>query len=141
MSDQQTVHATCVAWDGQGVLITGRAGQGKSALALQLMALGFMLVADDRVRLERRDDAVIASCPASIAGLIEARGIGILNAAHAAQATLLLVVDLDETEHERLPKRGKVTLLGCEIALIRAIHGPHFAAAILQIVKAGWSDR
>ncbi len=141
MQKVDTVHATCVALDGQGVLITGAAGRGKSALALQLMALGCTLVADDRVHLERKGAAVLARCPGTIAGMIEARGIGILNASHTSHAHVILVVDLNETERERLPARRTVTLLGCEIALICTIQGPHFAAAVLQILKAGWSDR
>lgn len=141
MPQVETVHASCVALDDRGVLITGRSGRGKSALALQLMSCGCVLVADDRVRLERNNDHIVAHCPHTISGLIEARGIGVLNAAHIPSAPLSLVVDLDETERERLPLRRKVTLLGCEIALIRAIDGPHFAAAILQVLKAGWSDR
>lgn len=141
MPDDHTVHATCVALDGRGVLITGKAGTGKSALALQLMSMGFTLIADDRVHLQFVGAELTAHCPPTIAGLIEVRGVGILKADHLPAAPIMLVVDLDQTEHERLPERRTVTLLGCEIALISAIHGPHFAAAILQIVKAGWSDR
>ena len=50
------VHASCVARDGRAVLIRGASGSGKSGLALQLMALGAGLVADDRTRLWREGD-------------------------------------------------------------------------------------
>ena len=68
-----TIHASAVALDGQGVLILGPSGAGKSALALQLIGLGAQLVGDDRIALDRVGGDVIASAPAALAGLIEAR--------------------------------------------------------------------
>lgn len=141
MNDVQTVHATCVAWGGQGVLITGQSGSGKSALGLMLMGLGCDLVADDRVQLSCDGDHLTATCPPQITGMIEARGIGILNADAHSQAAVRLVVDLDTPAAARLPQRGVITLLGCDLPLIHRIEGPQFAAAILQILKAGWSER
>ena len=71
-------HASCVAWQGRGALILGRSGAGKSALALQLMALGADLVSDDRTELLAEADALTARAPATIQGLIEARGVGLM---------------------------------------------------------------
>lgn len=136
-----TIHATCVAWDQSAVLIIGASGQGKSGLGLALMALGCVLVADDRVQLASRDGQLYASPPPSIAGLIEARSIGILNAVYQPIAKVTLVVDLDQTETARLPQRRVIPYLGCSLPLIYRHDGPHFAAGILQLLKAGWSDR
>ena len=141
MTGPQTIHGTCIAWDGRAAIITGTSGSGKSALGLMLMGMGCSLIADDRVVIARQSDRLLASAPDTIRGLIEARGIGILNAAVSAQADVALIVDLDETEGERLPERRAVTLLGLDIPLIHRIDGPHLGAAILQILKAGWSDR
>ena len=66
------IHGSCVAVAGRGLLILGPSGAGKSALALQIMALGGQLVADDRVELTRQGDEVIARCPVALRGLIEA---------------------------------------------------------------------
>lgn len=141
MTTSKTVHATCVALDGRAVLITGKSGAGKSSLGLLLLSMGCMLVADDKVQLAVKDGALIANCPAAIAGLIEARGIGILNAEHVPQAAIQLVVDLDSPTEDRLPQRRVITLLGCDLPLISAGEGPLFAAAVLQTLKGGWSDR
>ncbi len=137
---QTIVHASCVAFDRRAVLLRGASGSGKSALALQLMALGAVLIADDRVILGLRDGAVFARCPASIRGRIEARGVGILAAETAETAIVQLVVDLDRQETERLPPQRETTLLGQRIPLLHAVRSAHFPAAILQYLKGGRSD-
>ncbi len=141
MSQSETIHATCVAWDAKAVLIVGKSGQGKSSLGLQLMAYGCSLIGDDRVQVSVSDAGLVAQSPQTIAGLIEARGIGILNASHQAQSDVALMVDLDRVETQRLPQRRSITLLGCDLPLIFCVEGPHFAAAILQTLKDGWSER
>jgi HPr kinase/phosphorylase len=141
MTLPQTRHATCVAWDEEAALIIGPSGCGKSALALQLMAFGCALVADDRVLLRSDGNRLLAECPPAIVGMIEARGVGILNATCQASAFVTLVVDLDQQEDSRLPARHHTRVCGCDIPLIKRIEGPHFAAIIVQILKAGWSDR
>ena len=135
------LHATCVAFGGHAVVITGASGIGKSTLGLMLMALGCDLVADDRTEISQTDGAIFADCPPNIAGLIEARGVGILNAAKTAQTKVALVVDMDQVETQRLPQRRFITLLGCDLPLIYRVEGPQFTPAIMQILTAGWSDR
>ncbi|MDM8166296.1 HPr kinase/phosphorylase [Roseovarius sp.] len=125
------VHASCVARDGRAVLIRGASGSGKSGLALQLMALGAGLVADDRTRLWREGDTLMADAPPAIRGWIEAREVGILTAPPAGPAPVALVIDMDETETDRLPEHRTVTLLGADIPLARKSELTHFPAAIL----------
>lgn len=141
MSVPEKMHATCVAWGDRAVLIKGAAGTGKSALGLTLLAYGCQLVADDHVRLTQQDGVVLAHCPDTISGLIEARGLGILQAEVRPQAKVVLVVDLDQSETERLPKRRFFTVLGCNLPLIYRVDAPQFAPAILQTLKLGWSER
>lgn len=131
------LHATTVALDGRGVIVRGASGRGKSALALQLMALGADLVADDRTILTRRGDAVVASCPPAIRGRIEARGFGLLNATPCEEATLALVIDLDGEDRSRLPQERRTTLLDCPLDLAFGPVTPHFPAAILQYLRCG----
>lgn len=135
------MHASCVAFQGRGVVISGASGSGKSTLALQLLAFGCDLVSDDQVHLHMDAGLVIASAPAQIKNLIEARGIGLLNASSIPQAEVWYVVDLDQEETHRLPQRRFVTLLGCDLPLIYRVDGPQFAPAILQALQHGWSQR
>ena len=105
------LHASCVALDGAGLLITGRPGAGKSELALDLIALGATLVADDQVLLSAEGPSVLAAPPPAIAGLIEARGLGLLRLPWVADVPLRLVVDLDRAESARLPAPRALHLL------------------------------
>src|SRR6187402_3546256 len=101
-----TVHATCIAIDGHGILLRGPSGSGKSDLALRAIDGGARLVADDRVVLTGHGENVIASAPSSLHGLIEIRGLGIMRMDTAAEARVALVADLtDPGSVERLPER------------------------------------
>lgn len=137
MTESLILHATTVALGDRGVLISGPSGSGKSALGLMLMALGCDLVADDRTLVTRDGNYLTATCPASIQGLIEARGVGILLATARARASLHLAVALDQTETERFPPDRQRALLGCKIPLLHKVETGYFAAAILQYLKAG----
>jgi HPr kinase/phosphorylase len=130
------LHATCVAIDGRGLLILGAAGSGKSALALDLIALGVDLVADDRVQLARDGDRLSARPVARLSGLIEARGIGLLRLPHRAPVALVLAIDLDKAEPLRLPVRRSMTLLGIELPLILRPE-PLRPSAILAALRHG----
>ncbi len=136
-ADETILHASCVALDGRGVLILGASGAGKSALALNLMALGARLVADDRCQLTTRDGALIASAPPALRGLIEARQIGILRAEPLAEAAIALAVDLDQTEPDRLPPRRRYTALCVTVDLVLGRGCSHLSASILLHLRGG----
>ena len=135
MGETMRLHATAVPLDDKGILIIGASGSRKSTLALQLMALGCRLVADDQTELTRRDDVLWASAPPSIRGLIEARGVGILQV-EPTEAAIAVVIDLDRTEHDRLPQRHVATYLGHARPCLRKVPGPAWPAAILQYIRA-----
>ena len=102
-----TVHGTCLVVARAGLLLRGPSGAGKSDLALRLIHDGRgRLVADDQVVLESGNDGRLwASAPATLAGRIEVRGLGIRAIDHQARTPLHGVVDLVEREAvERMPE-------------------------------------
>lgn len=131
------VHASTVAVEDRAVLIRGASGSGKSALALQLLALGAGLIADDRTVLTRAAGQVIADAPDTLHGLIEARGVGILNCPAVGPAPLALIVDMDCPESERLPGWHQDTVLNVALPVLRNPDAPHFPSAILLYLKNG----
>lgn len=137
MDDNQHIqlHATVVAWAGNGVLVVGGSGSGKSALALQLMAHGCDLVTDDRTDLLRENDQLIASAPQSIQGQIEARGFGILQAPFVKKAVIVCAVDLNQTEQKRLPERKTKEYLGVTLELFHKTDMGVLPFAVLQYLK------
>ncbi|MEM9249341.1 MAG: serine kinase [Pseudomonadota bacterium] len=126
-----TMHATTIAQNGAGLLITGRSGSGKSALALQCIGLGARLVADDRTALRLQAGTLTARAPASIAGLLEVRGLGLMRLSPVADVPLRAVVDLDTVETERLPPYRETRIMGIALPLFRRMEGAHVASALL----------
>ena len=134
------VHGTCVAVAGRAVLIIGASGSGKSALALKMMGYGADLVADDRTVLTRVDDVVIASAPPTIAGLIEARGVGLLRSEVSGPHPVVLLVDMDRVEGDRLPQPHWREMLDLRLQTLHKVETDHFPAALVQYLKCGRRD-
>jgi serine kinase of HPr protein (carbohydrate metabolism regulator) len=97
------VHGTAISIGGHGVLIMGESGSGKSDLALRLIDRGAILISDDVVFLETRDNAPILTVAPNIAGKMEVRGVGISNVDFIASAPLRLVIEFVDTP-DRLPE-------------------------------------
>lgn len=75
-----SVHGVLVDVYGEGVLITGESGIGKSEAALELIKRGHRLVTDDVVELRKvSDDTLVGSAPDVTKHFIELRGIGIVD--------------------------------------------------------------
>ena len=109
-----TIHATCIAIGGRGVLLRGRSASGKSDLALRLIDRGAALVSDDYTRLRVESGRLIAAAPETISGRIEVRGLGILDMPALAEAPVCLLADLDR-EVPRMPEGAFETLFGIDI--------------------------
>ena len=99
----QMAHGTAISIGGHGVLIMGESGSGKSDLALRLIDRGAILISDDVVFLETRDNAPILTVAPNIAGKIEVRGVGISSVDFLASAPLRLIVQFIDAP-DRLPE-------------------------------------
>lgn len=78
-----TMHGVLVEIYGEGVLITGESGMGKTETALELIKRGHRLVADDAVEIKRiNNDELVGSAPEVIRYYMELRGIGVINVRH-----------------------------------------------------------
>ena len=80
LAPQINMHGVLMDIYGEGVLITGDSGIGKSETALELVKRGHRLVADDAVEIKRVSaQTLIGTAPAVIRYFIELRGIGIID--------------------------------------------------------------
>jgi HPr kinase/phosphorylase len=99
---EANIHASCVAIGANGVLLVGGSGAGKSDLALRLIDQGAGLVADDRTILYVAKGLLYARAPATIKGLLEIRGLGIIDLPTRQRVKIALVVKLGR-QNQRLP--------------------------------------
>jgi serine kinase of HPr protein (carbohydrate metabolism regulator) len=106
-----TLHASAVLVGSKAVLVRGPSGAGKSRLAWALIEAGrsgplpfTRLVADDRVLAEVHHGRLLVRPAPPLAGLIEARGLGIRKIEHEPLAAVGLVVDLAAADASRLPE-------------------------------------
>lgn len=80
LAERVMLHGVLVDIYGEGVLIMGASGIGKSETALELIKRGHRLIADDAVEIKKiADRTLVGTCPEMIRYLIELRGIGIIN--------------------------------------------------------------
>ena len=131
----ETLHATCVAIAGRGVLLVGRPGSGKSDLALRLIDRGAELVSDDATLVAARDSGVYASAPATIAGKIEIRGLGIVAQPARPEARLALILALDQPM-PRMPEEVPATRAIGGVDLPVLALDPFESSAPVKVEKA-----
>jgi serine kinase of HPr protein (carbohydrate metabolism regulator) len=140
---RELVHGTCVALGTKAALLRGGSGAGKSDLALRFLSLPpepgleTSLVADDQVVIEAREGRLVASPPATLAGKLEVRGLGIVPLPHLDEAALVLVADLVEPGNvPRMPPETAETanIAGVPVPLLRL--APFEASAPLKLKLA-----
>jgi HPr kinase/phosphorylase len=130
-----TAHASAALVGSRAVLIRGPSGAGKSRLAVELIEAArcglvrfARLVGDDRVHLEAAGGRLLVRPAETLAGLVEVRGVGIIQLPHEPSAVVGLVVDLGAADAERLPAEGGKTTDIQGIALPRLAVAPNSAA-------------
>jgi len=142
-------HGVLVQVHGEGVLILGESGIGKSEVALELIKRGHRLVADDAVEIRRMNrDRLEGAAPKIIRYLMELRGVGIIDVrrlygvgAVLPRCTIHLVVSFvrwdDNTEYDRLGAvEDTISFLGVDVPHITVPVAPARNLAIILEVAA-----
>jgi serine kinase of HPr protein (carbohydrate metabolism regulator) len=137
-----SVHASAVLAGARAVLIRGPAGAGKSRLALALIAaaqtggLRFArLVGDDRVHLEPCHGRLLVRPAATLAGLLEVRGLGIRQLEYEPVAIVGLAVDLAAEDAERLPAAAETAIAGVRLPRIAVPDGADPVPGVLAALR------
>jgi serine kinase of HPr protein (carbohydrate metabolism regulator) len=137
------LHATAIAhWRAgswRAVLLRGPSGAGKSDLALRLLGAGWRLVADDRVIAWSSGGRLYARAPARLAGLIEARGLGVAPVGALDWAQAILAVDLVAGPEalERIPEPARTRIEGVDLPLVGLVaHEDSAMAKLLLALEA-----
>jgi HPr kinase/phosphorylase len=149
LAERTTVHGTLVDLLGLGVLILGESGIGKSECALDLIARGHRLVADDVVDVRRRVEGLLeGAAPESARFFMEVRGVGLIDvqalfgvSATCASKQVGLVVQLERWDPSREYERLGLDetwheLLGVRAPLVRMPVAPGRSIATLVEVAA-----
>ncbi len=144
-SQRTYIHANALIVGETGLLLRGASGAGKSALTLELLSLARArgdfagLIGDDRISLESHGGRLIARPHPEIAGLIEARGMGLLRLPYETGGVIHAIVDLTpHTTLERLPEPATqmAALLG--VSMPRrcvASENPRAGIMIIQFIQ------
>ncbi len=131
MAPRLTLHGVLVEVSGEGLLITGDSGVGKSETALELIKRGHRLIADDAVEVRRINrTTLIGTAPALIRYYMELRGIGVVDVRHIfgvgavkPEADIDLVVNFelwdDDKAYDRLGLETEYTdILGVSLPML-----------------------
>ncbi len=142
-----TRHGVLIEVYGEGVLIVGESGVGKSETAIELVKRGHRLVADDAVEIRRVSSiSLVGSSPDNIRHFLELRGIGIINIRRlfgigSVKVTekIDLIVELEPWEKDKIYDRMGIdneytTILGVKIpSLTIPIKPGRNLAVILEV--------
>ena len=128
LAPSDNIHGVLLSIYGKGVVITGDSGVGKSETALELIRKGHVLVADDRVDVTRIHNTIFGKAPEILRGMLEIRGIGIIDVTKMFGASSSLdnseidfIIHLekwdDQKQYERVGIEEEVleNILGLEI--------------------------
>ncbi len=117
LAPRVTTHGVLVEIYGEGVLLMGESGIGKSETALELIKRGHRLIADDAVEIKRISrELLIGSAPEMIRYYMELRGIGVVNVRHLygvgavkPESNIDLVVEMEQWDSDKVYDRLGLT--------------------------------
>jgi serine kinase of HPr protein (carbohydrate metabolism regulator) len=141
-----SIHASAVLVGARAVLIRGPSGAGKSRLALELIEAGrtgtlrfARLVGDDRVYLQAAGGRLVVRPAETLAGLIEVRGIGLLQLPFEPCAVVGLVVDLaDSVERLPQPEDRRTEIEGIRLPRLAVAAGEAALPSVVALLTS-WS--
>ena len=147
LAPRRTRHGVLVEVYGEGILIVGESGVGKSETAIELVKRGHRLVADDAVEIRKTSNrTLVGSSPDNIRHFLELRGIGIINTrrlfgmgAVKVSEKIDLIVELEPWDSTKIYDRMGVdneytTILGIKIpSLTIPIKPGRNLAVILEV--------
>jgi HPr kinase/phosphorylase len=149
LAPRVTRHGVLVEVYGEGVLIVGDSGVGKSETAIELIKRGHRLVADDAVEIRRfNNNVLMGQSPDNIRHFIELRGIGIINArrlfgmgAIKLKKDIDIIVSLENWDPDKVYDRMGVDseyteILGVEVPVITVPIKPGRNTAVIVEVAA-----
>lgn len=146
-----TLHGVFVEIFGLGVLLAGKSGIGKSELALEMLARGHRLIADDAAEFElAHDGRVVGRCPPLLYGFLEVRGLGVLHVgrmfgepALRASKALDLILRLDAGEGGEIDRlRGRrIQTLVCGKAVPEIQLPIRVGQSLATLVEAACRDQ
>lgn len=141
------IHATAIVVGTRGLIFVGPSGVGKTMMAFACLTAArrqgaaSFLIADDQVFVSREDNRIVATCPPSIAGLMEIRGSGIVKMAYLEAAPIDLAVQVVSMgAAERLPPENEQFEIG-EIGvlpLVRIADGTPDPLAVIGALMPAW---
>ncbi len=140
LAPSDSLHGVLLDVYGKGVLITGESGSGKSEIALELIKRGHVLIADDRVDVARIHNSIIGHSPELLAGMLEIRGIGIIDVGKMFGASALMSKDnIDMVIHlEQFDPHAEYARVGNEDDLYTTILDVNIPTIVIP-VKEGRS--
>ena len=151
LAPRTMLHGVLMEICGEGVLITGESGVGKSECALELIKRGHLLVADDVVDIARVGHKLRGESPEIVRDFMELRGIGIVDiklifgiGAILRKKTIDMVVHLEfwtpGKDYDRLgAKDNTMEILGVQVPLINVpVRSGRNLALIVEIAARNW---
>ena len=149
LAPRMTVHGVLIEVHGEGLLITGDSGIGKSETAIELIKRGHRLVADDAVEIRRMSRTqVMGLAPEMIRYMMELRGVGIIDirrifgiGAILERSKIDLLVDLEKWDSEKCYDRlglenETASFLGVKVPKITIPVAPARNLAVILEVAA-----
>lgn len=149
LGERTTWHGVLMEVYGQGILIVGKSGIGKSETAIEMIKRGHRLVADDAVEIRRiSKDVLLGYAPENIRHYVELRGIGIINASRIfgmgsikVSCEIDVVLELEDWDENKVYDRiglvdSMVNILGVNVPSLTIPIKPGRNLSVLMEVAA-----